>query len=226
MPPTGITKKSFQLLEEIADNNNREWYHEHKEELREHLLDPFAEILETATDKMKNAKRPFAGGKHTMFRLYRDVRFSKDKRPYKEHVGGLLTPSGNKKEDAAVLYAHLAADGGFVASGFYRLETKVLNRIRDRMIEDAKTFRAITRKIAKAGYEFSEIEPLKSMPRGYAEYSDHEHARFLRMKSLIVSQDQTKQAWMDGNIVKELVKLHRTTIDLMLLGLEAIGTGP
>lgn len=223
MPTTGITNESFKLLEELADNNNREWYHENKDELRDQLVDPFAEILEAASAKLINAKRPFSGSKQTMFRLYRDTRFSNDKRPYKEHVGGLLTPSGNKKGEPALIYAHLAPDGGFVAAGFYRLETKELNRIRDRMIEDDKTFRAITRKISKAGYRFSEIEPLKSMPRGYAQFADHEHVSFLKMKSLIVSQDLTKKAWMDGTVVKELVKLHKTTIDLMLFGLEAIG---
>lgn len=223
MTAFGITPKSFKLLDQLAANNNREWYHEHKEELREQLLDPFAEILEATSAKLKNAKRPFSGSKQTMFRLYRDTRFSKDKRPYKEHVGGLLTPSGNKKEDTALMYAHLGSDGGFIASGFYRLETKDLNKIRDRMIEDAKTFRTITRKIGKAGYEFSEIEPLKSMPRGYAQHADHEHAGFLKMKSLIVSQNQTKKAWIDGTVVKELVKLHKATIDLVLFGLEAIG---
>lgn len=223
MPNSGITDKSFKLLDQLAKNNNREWYHEHKEELREHLLDPFAEILEASSDKLENAKRPFTGSKQTMFRLYRDTRFSKDKRPYKEHVGGLLTPSGNKKDDDALMYAHLASDGGFVAAGFYRLDTKDLNRIRDRIIEEAKTFRALTRKVTKAGYTFSEIEPLKSMPRGYSQYAEHEHAGFLKMKSLIVSQDLTKQAWKDGSVVKELVKLHRTTVDLMLFGLEALG---
>ncbi|PQO25439.1 hypothetical protein C5Y96_24160 [Blastopirellula marina] len=223
MTAFGITPKSFKLLDELTANNNREWYHAHKEELREQLLDPFASILESASAKMKNAKRPFSGSKQTMFRLYRDTRFSNDKRPYKEHVGGLLTPSGNKKEDTALIYAHLASDGGFIASGFYRLETKDLNRIRDRMIEDAKTFQAITRKITKAGYHFAEIEPLKSMPRGYAQYADHEHATFLKMKSLIVSQNQSREAWIDGSVVKELVKLHKATVDLMLFGLEAIG---
>lgn len=223
MTAFGITHKSFKLLDELAANNNREWYHEHKEELREHLIDPFAEILEAVSGKLKNAKRPFSGSKLTMFRLYRDIRFSKDKRPYKEHIGGLLTPSGNKKEDTALMYAHLASDGGFIASGFYRLETKELNQIRDRMTEDAKTFRTITRKITKAGYEFSEIEPLKSMPRGYSQYTDHEHANFLRMKSLIVSQNLSKKAWIEGTVVKELVKLHKTSVDLMLFGLEAIG---
>ncbi|MBA2113939.1 DUF2461 domain-containing protein [Bremerella alba] len=223
MTTFGITKKSFQLLDKLAANNNREWYHEHKEELREQLIDPFADILEAVSGKLKNAKRPFSGSKQTMFRLYRDVRFAKDKRPYKEHIGGLLTPSGSKKDDAAILYAHLANNGGFIAAGFYRWETKALNQLRERMIEDAKTFRTITRKISKAGYEFSEIEPLKSMPRGYAPYADHEHARFLRMRSLVVSQNLSKEAWIDGTVVKELVKLHRSTIDLMLFGLEAIG---
>ncbi len=166
-----------------------------------------------------------SGSKQTMFRMNRDVRFSKDKRPYSEHVSGLLTPSGFKKDETALLYAHLAADGGFIAAGFYQLETKVLNLFRDRIIEDAKQFRTITNKLTKAGYEFAQFEPLKSMPRGYSQYADHEHASFLKLKSLVVTQNQTRDVWIDGTIVHQLVKLHKASTPLLLFGLEAIGVG-
>ncbi|MEW4455865.1 DUF2461 domain-containing protein [Bremerella sp. JC817] len=225
MSTFGFTDRSFQILEELHDNNNREWYHEHKGEIRTLLQDPFAKMLDVVTDKLKNAKRPMVGSKQTMFRLYRDVRFSNDKRPYKEHVSGLLTPSGNKKEDTALMYAHLGADGGFIGSGFYRLETKVLNQFRDRIIADAVEFRKVIRKIKKAGLEFAEIEPLKSMPRGYAEYADHEHVDFLKMRSLVVTQPQTRKVWLDGTIVKQLLALHKATVDFLLFGLEAVGEG-
>ncbi|WP_158265246.1 DUF2461 domain-containing protein [Blastopirellula marina] len=220
----GFTDRSFQLLEELHANNNREWFQPHKQEIGELLLDPFADLLEVTTAKLKDARRPMIGSKQTIFRLNRDVRFSKDKRPYKEHVSGLLTPSGSKKDDSALLYAHLAADGGFIASGFYKMETKVLNLFRDRIIEDAKLFRTITRKLLKAGYEFEPFEPLKSMPRGYSEYADHEHAAYLKLKSYVVTKPQTREVWIDGSIVKRLVALHKASGDLYQFGMEAMGT--
>lgn len=225
MTKFGFTKRSFQLLEELHDNNNREWFQPHKQEIRELLQDPFADLLEVTSRKLKNARRPMSGSKQTMFRMNRDVRFSKDKRPYGEHVSGLLTPSGFKKDDTALLYAHLAADGGFIAAGFYQLETKVLNFFRDRILEDAKQFRTITKKLLKSGYEFAQFEPLKSMPRGYSQYSDHEHAPYLKLKSLVVTQNQTRNVWIDGTIVNQLVKLHKASTPLLEFGLEAIGPG-
>lgn len=225
MPQFGFTERSFQLLEELHDHNNREWFQPHKQEIRELLQDPFAELLEVTSAKLKNARRPMTGSKQTMFRMNRDVRFSKDKRPYSEHVSGLLTPSGFKKDETALLYAHLAADGGFIAAGFYQLETKVLNLFRDRILEDTKQFRTITNKLTKAGYEFAQFEPLKSMPRGYSQYADHEHASFLKLKSLVVTQNQTRDVWIDGTIVNQLVKLHKASTPLLLFGLEAIGAG-
>ena len=221
----GFIDRSFQLLEELHDNNNREWFHPHKQEIRDLLQDPFADLLEATTAKLKNARRPMIGSKQTMFRINRDVRFSKDKRPYSEHVSGLLTPSGSKKDDSALLYAHLAADGGFIASGFYNMETKVLNLFRDRIIEDAKLFRTITRKLLKAGYEFEPFEPLKSMPRGYSQYADHEHAAYLKLKSFVITKKQTREVWIDGSIVKQLTALHKSSGDLYQFGLEAMGVG-
>ncbi len=223
MADIGFTKKSFQLLKEIHDNNNREWYHENNDDLKEHLLQPFAEMLETVSTKLKNAKLPCSGSKQTMFRLPRDVRFSHDKRPYKEHIGGLLTPSGNKNQDSALLYAHLSAEGGFLAAGFYCLDTKVLNLIRDRIIEEPKQFTKVAKKMQRAGFEFDPIDPLKSMPRGYSDYAEHEHVFYLKMRSLVVKQPQTKEAWLDGSIVKRLVAMHKASVDFLLFGLEAIG---
>lgn len=225
MASPGFSKRSFELLEQLQENNNRDWYQEHKAEIKQCLQQPFEAMLEAVSEKLKNAKRPMSGNKQTIFRMYRDVRFSKDKRPYKEHVGGLLTPSGNKRQDTALMYAHLSADGGFIATGFYQLETKVLNAIRDRIVEDAPLFRKIVQKVKKSGYEFAEIEPLKSMPRGYSQHAEHEHVDFLKMKSIIAQQAQSQKAWIDGSIVKYLVAMHKATADLLQFGLQAIGEG-
>ncbi|MEL6107237.1 MAG: DUF2461 family protein, partial [Planctomycetota bacterium] len=86
MSQSHLSQDAFELLEGLAANNNREWFMPRKTQFKEQLQEPFAEILEQATKKMRRAKLPMSGGKHTMFRIYRDVRFAKDKSPYKENI--------------------------------------------------------------------------------------------------------------------------------------------
>lgn len=217
-----LTQKSFELLEELKVNNNREWYTEHKEAYAESVQTPFTEILEEASVKMAKTKYPMLGGKETVFRIYRDVRFSKDKRPYKDKISGLLTPSGTKAEDEGLIYVHLNTDGGFLASGFHQLDNNRLTQVRQHIIDETKTFTSIVKNLNKAGYEFSDMEKLKRMPRGFEDYESHEHADLLKMKSLVVQATQTKKAWLDGTIVDEIVKINKAATDLTLFGLAAL----
>lgn len=71
--------------------------------MKRHLQDPFEALLEGVTAKLAGTEIPLKGGRQTTFRMNRDVRFSNDKRPYHEHVSGVLTPSGTKAEAAGVL---------------------------------------------------------------------------------------------------------------------------
>jgi uncharacterized protein (TIGR02453 family) len=91
-----FTPRSFELLEELAANNEKTWYDEHRDELQTYLRKPFAVVLELATDRLAETAVPFVGGAKTMFRQHRDIRFSKDKSPYSTHISGLLMPSGTK----------------------------------------------------------------------------------------------------------------------------------
>jgi len=217
-----LTKKSFSMLRALKANNNREWFKERKEEFAERVQDPFLAIMEEASLRMKKCHFPMTGTKRTMFRIYRDVRFSKDKSPYREHISGLLSPSGEKYQDLGQMYLHLDTDGGFIACGFYRLEPDMLNRIRDAIIEDDKEFDKIRKRLAKKGFDFFDMGVLKRMPRGYQEYSEHMHADVLKRKSLIMFKRQTKQAWLDGSIVDEIVAVNKATADFFAFGMFAL----
>ncbi|TWU49091.1 TIGR02453 family protein [Rubripirellula reticaptiva] len=133
-----FTEKSFDLLKGLKKDNSKTWFDVHRDEVRESLQEPFAEMLEAATLKLKRSKFPVQGGKQTMFRMNRDVRFSKNKAPYNTYVSGLLTESGIKSVAAAVVYAQLSESGGFIAAGFHQLETKVVNLIRNQIFEQPK----------------------------------------------------------------------------------------
>lgn len=153
-----------------------------------------------------------------MFRMHRDVRFSKDKSPYKTSVGGLLTPSGTKKESQGLCYLHLAVGGGFVATGFYRLATDHLVQIRRRIAADPQAFGEVMEGLRRTGRTLSREDSLKRMPRGFEDQADRPFADALKLKSFIVSENLSEAAWLDGDVVRRAARLVGDTAPLLTFG--------
>jgi uncharacterized protein (TIGR02453 family) len=215
---TGLTEKSFALLAALEADNSKEWFDAHRDEMREFVQRPFAELLETVTARLAETAIPLKGGEHTMFRMNRDVRFSKDKSPYSTHVSGVLTRGGTKKEDDGLSYLHMDARGGFIASGFYNLEPKALAPIRDRIVERPAEFEDAVEAITAAGFELSRDDVLSGMPQGYAQHADAPFADYLKLKSLTVCSLLSKSAWMSGDVVDRAVKMTEAAAALIAFG--------
>lgn len=221
MPPADmpkVTAKSFTLLEGLAVDNSKEWYDAHREDVRSYLLEPFAAALLAVSARLVGTDAPLRGSEATMFRMNRDVRFSKDKRPYKESVSGLLTPFGTKKEDGGLVYVELSVDGGWCGGGFYKLPTKALNAIRDRMVERRDEWETTRETIAERGGELMRTDALKRMPRGYEDHADGALADDLRLKSLIVRADLPKSAWLDGTAPERIARTALACARLIAFG--------
>lgn len=215
---TKVTAKSFALLEGLAADNSKEWFDTHRKDVRGRLLEPFAAALLATSARLVGTDVPLHGSEATMFRMNRDVRFSKDKRPYKESVSGLLTPSGTKKEDSGLVYVELDVDGGWCGGGFYKLPTKALNAIRDRMVERPDEWEAARRTIAERGGELMRTDALKRMPRGYEDHAESALADDLRLKSLIVRADLPKSAWLDGTAPERIARTALACAPLIAFG--------
>ncbi len=222
MTRNSFAQKSVDLLRGLQKNNSKEWFDAHRDEVKTMLQQPFEDMLEAATAQLTNLNLPLSGGKQTMFRMHRDIRFSKDKRPYKEHVSGLLTPTGTKHDDGGLLYAHLDAEGGFLAAGFYQLETRRLNLMRDAILADADRFSKIAKKLANHGYVFMDDGNLKRMPQGYSSYDKHPLADFLKRKNLVVHCKQSTKDWLEGRVLGNIVAFAKKTNDLLVFGTEAL----
>ena len=135
-----------------------------------------------------------------MFRMHRDVRFSKDKTPYKTSISGLLTPDGTKAEAHGLGYIELGRGGGFAGFGRHSLSAGELGPIRDRIIAETDTFTRILSDLQAHGLGLMRDKSLKSMPRGYAEHDGHPHADEIRLTSMIVKLDLPKSVWIDGSV--------------------------
>ncbi|MEM1081865.1 MAG: DUF2461 domain-containing protein [Pseudomonadota bacterium] len=217
-PDALFSEDSFSLLAELMENNNRAWYHEHKKLIKLDLIDPLAYVLEQASQALKRTRPPLKGGRNTMFRLNRDTRFSKNKQPYKENVSGLLTPSGLNGQGNGLVYLHFDTEGGFMGAGFYRADARRLEPIRQRMVDQPKQWQSVRNALFKAGLDLDRDNALKSMPRGFSQYTDHQHADDIKLKSLIVSRSLSKRAWLDGTVVDRLIAFAKQAAPLIRFG--------
>ncbi|MDH3925737.1 MAG: DUF2461 domain-containing protein, partial [Xanthomonadales bacterium] len=137
----GFPKDFFAFFEDLKINNNRVWFNENKGRYRQSVVDPISEFIVCMAPRLhKLSKHYIANPKPhggSMFRIYRDTRFSKDKTPYKTHAGVQFRHEAGKDAHAPGFYLHLAGDGIFYGGGVWNPASPQLNRIRDFIAENA-----------------------------------------------------------------------------------------
>lgn len=194
----GFTEASFAFLEALAAHNEKAWFDPRKADYKAQLHAPFARFLSAATAAMADGPFPLIGGEKTMFRLHRDVRFAKDKRPYKTNVSGLFTPDGTKNEAGLLAFAQADPSGGFLAAGIYRPDAKRLGALRARILADPGEVAHMEAALAAAGLAIQGGDALKTMPRGMAEHAAAPFAEQLRRKSWTVRRTLSRADWISG----------------------------
>ncbi|MFY0630852.1 MAG: DUF2461 domain-containing protein [Flavobacteriaceae bacterium] len=196
-------KSSLQYLKDLKKNNNRDW---------------FAETKPTFKKAQDNAKAFYAAiregleahdeiDKFKLFRIYRDVRFSKDKTPYQPHFAGSFSRSG--KHLRGGYYLRIRPGESFLAGGFWQPEKDDLLRIRKEIEMDASEMRNILKDkdyIKYFGGKF-EGEELKSAPRGFDK--EHPDVDLLRKKGFIAVRNFTDAEVLDKNFLQELDKTYK-----------------
>ena len=186
-PFTGFPKAGINWFQSLAVAQNREWFQAHKDGYEQLWLAPMSSLLtelRAPLEKLYGRKL----GPTKIFRLNRDVRFSKDKSPYKTNIAGLLPFEGFKPmEGPAALYLHLGLEE-FVAFGFYMLETPSVLKLRKQLL-DEKVGPALAKLFAgaqKVGLEPDGMEKLKRPPPGVS--ADHPRVELLKQKSLALGR--------------------------------------
>lgn len=181
-----IPEKTLRFLTELESNNNREWFNEHKNDYAE-ARDMFEQFVETLIRGIASFDHNIGhqSAKESIFRIYRDVRFSHDKSPYKTHFGAFLSPAKSKTEihSYAGYYIHIEpGNKSMLAGGAYMPQGDWLKSIRKEIFYNSDPFRKILDNKTFRGY-FGEIEgeKLKKPPRDYP--SDHPEIELLKFKS-------------------------------------------
>ena len=179
----GFRPAAFAFLSELRDNNDPAWFKPRKALYEAEVLAPFGDLIAAVGDAVRKAASPLVGDpKRGIFRIYRDVRFSPDKRLYKTHAGAVLTRSGGRR-DPGVLYIHVAPGESMVAAGFWHPEPALLARLRRAVLGDPDSFLAIASRLAAAGCPLSSDERLSRPPRGFEATKGTAVAEYVGWKS-------------------------------------------
>jgi len=185
----GFADDGAKFFKALAKHNERDWFVARKSEFEEGWHTPMKLLLDDVRGAIDRAYAHCDLDEPKVFRIFRDVRFSKDKSPYKTHIGGFLPIQrrGRKVTDLPMaLYFQVGAEETFGAAGHYRMEPESLARFRAAVADDkrGKELDKILTKLEKKGLVASAHEALKRVPKGYD--ADHPRAEMLRQKGLFV----------------------------------------
>ncbi|MEO9869558.1 DUF2461 domain-containing protein [Ekhidna sp.] len=206
---------TFDFLKKLSQNNNREWFQANKSSYQashEEMIS-FADQLLKEMNKHDVIETPT--GKKSLNRIYRDVRFKKDKTPYKNHWGGGLYRSGAERRGS--YYYHIGIAGSFVMGGFFGPNSQDLLHIRNQIAQYADPLReVVTSKAFKRSFGELLGSQLKTSPRGFEK--DHPDIDLLRYRQFMIRKDFTNEQVNDKNFAKimsETFKEMRPFLDSM-----------
>ena len=200
----GIPKDAFAYLKELAACQDKAWYEASKPRMEASLRAPIAALVEALSETLAARGVPLTGdAKRSTFRMHRDVRFSKDKSPYKAHAGAVLYRPGGGKSSPGILYVHVAPSGCFAAAAFFQPEPDVLAALRSGIRARPEAFMAAVDALAAAGLAV-EGESLTRLPRGFDDMAGTPAEPFVKLKSLIarttLTQAQMGSAGAGGRV--------------------------
>ncbi len=166
-----FTENFNKFFKELAKNNNRIWFNDHKEEFEKHVKAPFETFISSLIFKSQSIDKEIKiMPKEAIYRIYRDVRFSKNKTPYKTNVSAIISKYGRKNMIHPGIYVQLGVDGLMLASGIYSPDIKVRDKIRDHIAANLPEFQKILKnKALKENWGELQGEKNKIIPQEYKE---------------------------------------------------------
>jgi uncharacterized protein (TIGR02453 family) len=184
----GLGKDALGFLRALKFHQDKAWFEENRAIYDEQVVAPLMALLDDLTAAFAKKKVPLkANGKKSIFRIYRDVRFAKDKSPYKTHAGAIMTPGGGKMEGRGLLYIHVDPEGSMVAAGFYMPDPAALARMRTAIARDkGKAFLKVEADLKKGKLALGDGEQLSRVPRGFEALKGTRLDGVIRRKSFIV----------------------------------------
>lgn len=219
----GFRPAALAFFDELRDNNDPAWFKPRKGLYEAEVLAPLRALVVALGSALQEAGLPLQGDpQRSIFRIYRDVRFSPDKRLYKTHAGAVLTRSGEKR-DPGLLYLHLAPGESMAAAGFWHPEPALLSRLRRAILDDPDRFLAMADQMAAAGCPIGSDERLSRPPRGFEAAKATRVAEHVCWRSFTLHRMLTDLEMQSAGLVERIVEFTRTVLPFLEWGWAAIG---
>jgi uncharacterized protein (TIGR02453 family) len=185
----GFTPATLTFLRGLKRNNRRDWFQAHRGEFEAHVREPMIAIIERlAVDFRSFAPELIATPKSSLYRIYRDTRFSENKAPYKTHVAAVFPTRGLEKHEGAGLYFHVSPTEVWIGGGMYAPQTPQLHAVREHIAANVKRLRTLVESPAfRRQVGRLEGERLQRVPRGFPR--DHEAAEFLKYRQFLAGRE-------------------------------------
>jgi len=226
MTATHFDKDFFAFFRDLKANNDRDWFNVNKSRYEGSVADPCLDFIAAMAEPLKEISPHFdaipkkVGG--SMFRIYRDTRFSKDKTPYKTNAGLHFRHNLAKSNYAPGFYLHLAPGEVFMGAGIWGPDGPTLAKIRAHINAKQKDWLTITESAAsKKRFDgLREGNPLKRPPKGYDK--DHPLIDDLKKRSFFIMQDADEKAATKARFLGEVTEAYKAAAPLVAFICDAV----
>ena len=220
-----FTPRLFEFLGELKANNNREWFEANKQRYLDDVRDPFLAFIAAFRPRLQNISPRYvadpkpSGG--SLFRIYRDTRFSKNKAPYKTVASAYFGHEAGKA-NAPGIYLHFEPEKCFVGIGYYHPDPATRRKVTDAIVAQPEAWQAITgAKELKKRFELHDGELLQRVPKPYD--PNHPLAEDLKRKSFIVWANLTEKQVCAKDFLDRLESLCQTSAPFLAFLVRAMG---
>ena len=217
-----FTKDFQQFFRDLENNNNRDWFNEHKKTFQEQVEKPWLNFIEAVIDQVSAIDPTIKmTAKEGVFRIYKDTRFSKDKTPYKTQMSAVVAEGGRKGKKAGGIYLEASADSMKIYSGFYMPDKADLQKVREAIASDLTGFAAILEEPDfKEKFGAIQGEKNKRLPTEFLE--DAEKQPLIFNKSFYVFHELPAEMLLSDDLLSIVTAYFRAAKPLGDFFLEAI----
>jgi uncharacterized protein (TIGR02453 family) len=211
-----FSNETMKFLRGLARHNDREWFEARRAVYEEAVRAPMLAVVEAINAEMLAfAPEHVRPANKTVMRIYRDIRFSKNKQPYKTHLAAWWSRRGMEKTSGGGFYLQVGPQGVMLAAAVYMPEREQLLRLREWMSGNHAAYRKLLKSVAGKGLGLEAIdgEPLTRMPKGFA--ADDPAGELLRAKHWGVRVDLPAEAALEAGFVKDAVKRFKAAAPLV-----------
>ena len=219
---TGFGPKALSFFTALKFHQDKAWFEENKALYQSDVVEPMTALLDELTEAFARKRIPLKGdGKRSIFRIHRDVRFAKDKSPYKTHCGAVMTRSGSKMENG-LLYLHISPEGCFAAAGFHMPEPKDLTALRKAIAASPAKFKALETALKKGKLALGTESQLSRLPRGFESLKGGPLDAVVRLKSFIVEESFPDKLVTTARLKPAIIDFTERALPLLKFGWTAL----